>query len=113
MSGRSRSEDAAEADAVFRDILASYAGAGAITTKAMFGSVALLADGHLAAFVDRRGRFVAKLPEATRMRLQAAGLAVPMEMAGRPTKEWVAVALSPEADWWALADEAVRFVRDR
>src|SRR5919199_793156 len=70
MSGRDP-----EADAVFRDILASYAQSPAMAAKRMFGSDALTVEGKIACFVGREGRLVAKLPPATSERLLAAGRA--------------------------------------
>jgi TfoX/Sxy family transcriptional regulator of competence genes len=103
-------ERSPEADAVFRDILAAYGERPAITAKRMFGSTALLVDGKMAAFVDGRGRFVAKLPPETLDRLGAAGVGEPMVMRGRAMRAWWAVPLDAGADWWALADEAVAYV---
>jgi hypothetical protein len=106
MSGRDP-----EADAVFRDILASYAGSPAMQSKRMFGSDALTVDGKIACFVGREGRLVAKLPPATSERLLAAGRATPMALGGRrPMTGWFAVPLADEVDWFALAAEAVQYV---
>jgi hypothetical protein len=100
-----------EADAVFRDILASYGGSPAIEAKRMFGSDALCVDGKIACFVNGSGRLVAKLPEATAERLQRVGLAEPMALGGRaPMRGWFAMPLVPEVDWFALAAEAVEHV---
>ncbi len=100
-----------EADAVFRDILASYAGAPAIEAKRMFGSDALCVDGKIACFVNGSGRLVAKLPEATAERLLRVGLAEPMALGGRrPMRGWFSMPLSEDIDWFALADEAVEHV---
>jgi TfoX/Sxy family transcriptional regulator of competence genes len=106
MSGRDP-----EADAVFRDILASYAGSPAMASKRMFGSDALLVDGKIACFVSKAGRLVAKLPDATSQRLLAAGSAEPMAMGGRrPMTGWFSIPLTDELDWFALAAEAVEHV---
>jgi TfoX-like protein len=100
-----------EADAVFRDILASYAGSPAIEPKRMFGSDALCVDGKIACFVNGSGRLVAKLPEATTERLTRVGLAEPVALGGRrPMRGWFSVPLSEDVDWFALADEAVEHV---
>jgi hypothetical protein len=106
MSGRDP-----EADAVFRDILASYHGSPAIEAKRMFGSIALCVDGKIACFVNGSGRMVAKLPAETCERLQRVGLAEPMVLGGRrPMRGWFAIARSEEADWFALAAEAIDHV---
>lgn len=106
MSGRDP-----EADAVFRDILASYAGSPAMESKRMFGSDALLVDGKLACFVSKAGRLVAKLPDATSERLLASGLAQPMAMGGRrPMTGWYSMPLLDDLDWFALAADAVEHV---
>jgi hypothetical protein len=106
MSGRDP-----EADAVFRDILASYGGSPAMAAKRMFGSDALTVEGKIACFVGREGRLVAKLPPATSERLLASGLAAPMVLgARRPMTGWFAVPLRDEVDWFALAAEAVEYV---
>lgn len=100
-----------EADAVFRDILASYAGSPAMAAKRMFGSDALTVDGKIACFVGKAGALVAKLPAATAERLLAAGLASPMALGGkRPMTGWFAVPLADDVDWFALAAEAVTYV---
>ncbi|HEV7624114.1 MAG TPA: TfoX/Sxy family protein [Amnibacterium sp.] len=100
-----------EADAVFRDILAGYAGSSAIEAKRMFGSDALCVDGKIACFVNKSGRLVAKLPAETSERLERVGLAEPMALGGRrPMRGWFSMALREEVDWFALADEAVRHV---
>ena len=100
-----------ESDAVFRDIVASYGGAPAVGTKRMFGATALMVDGKMAAFVTNEGELVAKLPAAAIARLADAGHGAPMVMNGRAMREWFAVPRSPEVDWFALADEAVTYVR--
>jgi len=101
-----------EADAVFRDVLASYGGAASIEAKRMFGSDALCVDGKIACFVNTGGRLVAKLPEETAERLQRVGLAEPMALGGRrPMRGWFSVPLTDEVDWFALAAEAVEHVR--
>jgi TfoX-like protein len=101
----------AEADAVFRDLLASYAGKPAIEAKRMFGSDALCVDGKIACFVNGSGRLVAKLPEETSERLQRLGLAEPMALGGRkPMRGWFSVPLAEDVDWFALAAEAVAHV---
>jgi hypothetical protein len=100
-----------ESDAVFRDVLAGYAGSPAIEVKRMFGSDALCVDGKIACFVSGSGRLVAKLPEETSARLTRVGLAEPMALGGRkPMRGWFSVALSEDVDWFALADEAVEHV---
>jgi len=105
------SERDPDADAVFRDILASYQGSPAMEAKRMFGSDALTVDGKIACFVNKSGRLVAKLPAATSARLVAAGLAEPMALGGRrPMTGWFAVPLRDELDWFALAAEAVEHV---
>lgn len=106
MSGRDP-----EADAVFRDILASYSQSPAMAAKRMFGSDALTVEGKIACFVGREGRLVAKLPPATAERLLASGLATPMSLGGRrPMTGWFAVPLQDDVDWFALAAEAVEYV---
>ena len=105
------SERYPEADAVFRDILASYGQSPATAVKRMFGSDALMVDGKIACFVSKAGRLVAKLPPATSERLLAAGLAEPMAMGGRrPMTGWFSLPLSDDADWWEVAAEAVAHV---
>jgi hypothetical protein len=100
-----------EADAVFRDILATYVGSPAMTAKRMFGSDALTVDGKIACFANKQGRLVAKLPAATSERLLAAGLAEPVALGGRrPMTGWFAVPLTEDVDWFALAAEAVDHV---
>lgn len=100
-----------EADAVFRDILATYAASPAIAAKRMFGSTALLVDGKMAAFVDGRGRLVTKLPPESVERLRAADVGEPMVMRGRAMRAWWAVPLDADADWAALTEEAVHYRR--
>jgi hypothetical protein len=105
------SERDPEADAVFRDILATYRASPAFEAKRMFGSDALLVDGRLACFVSKAGRLVAKLPAARAEELLAAGLAEPMAMGGRrPMTGWFAMPLTDDLDWFALAAEAVEYV---
>jgi TfoX/Sxy family transcriptional regulator of competence genes len=99
-----------EADAVFRDILASYAASAGVTAKRMFGSTALLVDGKMAAFVDGRGRLVTKLPPPALDRLQGADVGEPMVMRGRSMRAWWAVPLDADADWSGLVAEAVEYV---
>ena len=100
-----------EADAVFRDILASRTGAPAIEAKRMFGSDALCVDGKIACFVNGSGRLVAKLPEATTDRLVRVGLAEPVALGGRrPMRGWFSMPLSEDVDWFALAAEAIEHV---
>ena len=100
-----------DADAVFRDVLASYAGAPAIEKKRMFGSDALCVDGKIACFVNGSGRLVAKLPDETTERLVRVGLAEPVALGGRrPMRGWFSVPLSEEVDWFAIAGEAVEHV---
>ena len=100
-----------EADAVFRDILASHTGAPAIEAKRMFGSDALCVDGKIACFVNGSGRLVAKLPEATTDRLVRVGLAEPVALGGRrPMRGWFSMPLSEDVDWFALAAEAIEHV---
>ena len=105
------SERDPEADAVFRDILASYGRSPAMAVKRMFGSDALTVDGKVACFVTKGGRLVAKLPTATAERLQRVGLAEPMALGGRrPMTGWFSMPFTEELDWWALAAEAVEHV---
>ncbi len=98
-----------DADAVFRDIVATYTEVPDMTSKRMFGSTALLVDGHIAAFVEAGGRLVVKLPIERVAELDAFG--EPMVMGGRAMKAWFALRRDPDLDWFALTAEAVAHVR--
>ena len=74
-------------------------------------ATALMVDGKMAAFVTNEGELVVKLPAAAIARLTDAGTGAPLVMNGRSMREWFSVPRSPEVDWFALADEAVTFVR--
>ena len=90
-----------EADAVFRDILASYAGSPSIEAKRMFGSDALCVDGKIACFVNGSGRLVAKLPEATSPRVTS-----PLFSRHAPAPTGKAARSAPDAAATAVAGMA-------
>lgn len=73
-----------------------------------FGSTALKVDGKVFAMVDRRGRFVVKLPAARVLELLSDGRGTRFEMGrARWTKEWVCLVPGTEEQWPALAREAL------
>ncbi len=76
-----------------------------------FGSSGLQVDGHIFAMVSSRGEFVVKLPRARVDALVAAGLGHRFDPGhGRVMKEWLALEPEADADWTALAREALAFV---
>jgi hypothetical protein len=79
-------------------------------TRKGFGSGALKVRGKIFAMTTPAGLFVVKLPKARVDALIEEGMGTRFEPGpGRVMKEWLAVE-SPNADWIALAKEALRFV---
>lgn len=76
-----------------------------------FGAAALKVDGRIFAMLSH-GNLVVKLPKSRVDALIADGTGGPYDAGkGSPMKEWLAV--SPDADWSALAREALAFVAPR
>ena len=79
--------------------------------KKGFGSSALQVNGHIFAMLSSSGRFVVKLPKQRVEALEAAGVGGKFDPGrGRLMKEWLAVDPASNADWLALAREALAFV---
>ncbi|MFC9919694.1 hypothetical protein [Agromyces binzhouensis] len=77
-----------------------------VTVGRMFGSEGYSVRGRLFAFVAGDGDLVVKLPEA---RIAELGLE-PMFMRGRPMREWAVVPFARDAEWSAIAADALAFV---
>ncbi len=76
-----------------------------------FGSSGLQVDGHIFAMVTSKGEYVVKLPRSRVDELVAAGAGHRFDPGhGRLMREWLALAPGTEADWLALAREALAFV---
>ena len=76
-----------------------------------FGSNALHVNGKIFCMVDRRGRFVVKLPAREVEALLADGRGAPFEMGkARWAKEWVVLVSGTEETWSFRAREAMAFV---
>ncbi len=76
-----------------------------------FGSSGLQVDGHIFAMVSSRGEYVVKLPRARVDALVDAGVGHRFDPGhGRLMKEWLALEPGTDADWTALAREALAFV---
>jgi hypothetical protein len=76
-----------------------------------FGSTALQFEGRIFAMV-RGEAIVLKLPRERVATLIDSGIGAAFDAGkGRPMKEWVAVDAGPDADWLALAEEALAFAR--
>ncbi len=76
-----------------------------------FGSSALKVNDKIFVMLSARGEFVVKLPRQRVDTLIAAGEGTPFESGqGRRMKEWVTINPTAEADWLALAQEALEFV---
>ncbi|HEY6624216.1 MAG TPA: hypothetical protein VIX85_10315 [Acidimicrobiales bacterium] len=64
--------------------------------------------------MSKDGELTVKLPADRCAELVASGSARPFDRGqGRPLKEWVVAANTPEHDWFELANEALAFVRPR
>ncbi len=100
--------DARQRFAALVDELVGEPGVTPPTGGRQFGSDALKVGGSIFAMVYR-GDLVVKLPAARVAELIAAGAGGPFDTGrGRPMRQWLAV--SPDADWPALAREALAFV---
>ncbi len=76
-----------------------------------FGASALKVNNKIFAMLSSRGEFVVKLPQQRVDALVAAGTGERFASGpGRLMKEWVAINPRAEADWLALAREALEFV---
>ncbi len=76
-----------------------------------FGSSALKINGKIFAMINSKGRFVVKLPRQRVEALIAAGQGERYDPGhGRLMKEWLVVEPTSEAEWIALAREAIAFV---
>ena len=81
------------------------------TGSRRFGAATLRVDGSIFAMLAD-GALVVKLPAARVAALIAAGAGGPFSAGtGRPMREWLTAA--EDADWPALAREALAFVRTR
>ena len=79
-----------------------------------FGSEAGLRVGGKIFAMLVRGELVVKLPAARCVVLVASGMARPFDGGReRPLKAWITVSETAEAQWFALAAEALAFVGDR
>ena len=78
--------------------------------KSAFYSPGLRVGGKIFAMLVG-GELVVKLPADRCAELIAAGGARPFQTGGRSMRQWVTVGPADEADWDALADEALAFVR--
>jgi hypothetical protein len=75
-----------------------------------FGIGTLQAGGRIFA-MRNAGGLALKLPAASVAALLAAGDGVPFDAGkGRPMKEWVVIPWRADAEWLALAEEALAFV---
>ena len=75
-----------------------------------FGSGTLQAGGRIFAMRNAAG-LALKLPGVRVAALLAAGDGLPFDAGkGRPMKEWVVIPWQSDAEWLALADEALAFV---
>ena len=71
-----------------------------------------VAGAFFAAWEPRTGDLLVKLPSARVDALLEAGAAQPFAPAGRRFRAWAAVPAAEATSWPALADEALRHVRD-
>ena len=75
-----------------------------------FGSDALRVSGSIFAMLSR-GHLVVKLPRDRVAELIGAGAGLPFDAGkGRPLREWVALTVTDDEAWLALAEEALAFV---
>lgn len=75
-----------------------------------FGASALKVRGRIFAMLSSRRQFVVKLPRTRVEELIAVGQGVPFDTGrGRVMKEWLALDAESDADWLALAEEALAF----
>ena len=102
----------------FEDLCALFTGEPEVTPPSGgrgFGRSALRFRGRIFAMYVR-GELVVKLPAARVAALVAAGRGVPFDAnKGTPMKEWCALdsAACDDAEWEALAREALAFARQR
>ncbi len=86
-------------------------GEAAPSEKKGFGGSALTVNGRIFAMLTRE-RLVVKLPKARVDALVVSGGGVRFDAnKGRPMKEWLTIDPALEAEWAALAEEALGFVR--
>ena len=101
-------------EARFADVVTAFRGQPNVTPpggRATFGSSALKVNDKIFAMLSARDEFVVKLPRQRVEALVAAGDGERFEMShGRAMEEWVAINPTAEADWVALAREAMEFV---
>jgi TfoX/Sxy family transcriptional regulator of competence genes len=90
-------------------IAAAFAGDRAVVAKKMFRSISLTVGGKIFALVDRKGRFVLKLPPDRVDSLVGSG-ATRWNASGKVLKEWVALTEETREAWLPLAREARDFV---
>ncbi len=100
-------------EARFAAIVAAFRGNPNVRPpeEAVFGASALKVNTKIFAMLSSRGEFVVKLPRPRVDALVAAGDGERFDMGhGRRMKEWVVINPTAEADWLALAREALEFV---
>ena len=101
-------------EARFADVVAAFRRHPNVTPlggRTTFGSSALKVNDKIFAMLSARGEFVVKLPRQRVDALVAAEDGERFEMGhGRAMKEWVAIHPTAEADWVALAREAMELV---
>jgi hypothetical protein len=77
----------------------------------IFNSAGLRTNGKIFVMLSR-GRITLKLPASRCAELVATGVARPFESGGRQMREWVSLVDASPAQAFALADEALAFLRD-
>ncbi len=100
-------------EARFADVVAAFRAHPNVTEPAVttFGSSEMKVNDKIFAMLSARGEFVVKLPRQRVDALVAAGDGERFESGhGRAMREWVAINPAAEADWLALAREAMEFV---
>ena len=106
--------NAEDVRARFAELAESFIGHDGVTLgekgKKGFGSGALQVRGKIFARATASGEFVVKLPKNRVDELEGAGVGCRFESGGRAMKEWLSVSPEADADWRALASEALRFV---
>jgi hypothetical protein len=112
IDGRQKLRAAAQAllDRVSEDCL----GRSGVERERMFGSEGLKVNGKFFAFIGREGRLILKLPARQAADLVAAGLAHPVAIGRRTTREWVGLPMpDPPGDtteWQRVLADAHRHV---
>jgi TfoX/Sxy family transcriptional regulator of competence genes len=100
----------AAAEAAFASLVERLTRDAEVEQKTAFHSPGLTVHGKIFAMLVR-GELVLKLPADRCADLAAAGAARPFETGGRAMREWVVLGDGSSAEWDALADEALGFVR--